>query len=87
MHDNAAGIALPDKVAADTDTVQKALVDHGFESAVVAHGTEVGTVQGGGGEGSAQAAADAGIRKTRVVAVMPASPCTARGARGRARRR
>jgi hypothetical protein len=27
VHDNAAGVALLDKVAADTDTVQKALVD------------------------------------------------------------
>ena len=41
-HDNAAGIALLDKVAADTDTVQKALVDQGFKNAVVAHGVQVG---------------------------------------------
>jgi len=42
VHDNAAGIALLDKVAADTDTVQKALVGQGFENAVVAHGVQVG---------------------------------------------
>ncbi|WP_327731288.1 hypothetical protein OG250_42215 [Streptomyces sp. NBC_00487] len=42
MHDNAAGIALLDEVAADTDTVQKALVDQGFKNAVVAHGEKVG---------------------------------------------
>jgi transposase len=41
-HDNAAGIALLDKVAADTDTVQKALVDQGFRTAVVGHGQKVG---------------------------------------------
>lgn len=41
-HDNAAGIALLDKVAADTDTVQKALVDQGFKTAVVDHGKKVG---------------------------------------------
>jgi transposase len=41
-HDNAAGIALLDKVAADTDTVQKALVDQGFKAAVVDHGKKVG---------------------------------------------
>ncbi|BBC31178.1 hypothetical protein SGFS_024720 [Streptomyces graminofaciens] len=42
VHDNAAGIGLLDKVAADTDTVQKALVDQGFKNAVVAHGVQVG---------------------------------------------
>jgi transposase len=42
VHDSAAGIALLDKVAADTDTVQKALVDPGFKNAVVAHGEKVG---------------------------------------------
>ncbi len=42
VHDNAVGIALLDKVAADTDTVQKALVDQGFKNAVVAHGQKVG---------------------------------------------
>ena len=41
VHDNAAGIALLDKVAADTDTVQKTLVDQGFKNAVVAHGEKV----------------------------------------------
>lgn len=41
-HDNAAGIALLDKVAADTDTVQKALVDQGFKNAVIDHGHKVG---------------------------------------------
>lgn len=42
VHDNAAGIALLDKVAADTDVVQKALVDQGFKNAVVAHRQTVG---------------------------------------------
>ncbi|WTE75228.1 hypothetical protein OH775_41645 [Streptomyces sp. NBC_01615] len=42
VHDNAAGIALLDRVVADTDTVQKALVDQGFKNAVVAHGQTVG---------------------------------------------
>lgn len=41
-HDNAAGIALLDKVAAGTDTVQKALVDQGFKTAVIDHGQKVG---------------------------------------------
>ncbi|SCD75567.1 Transposase DDE domain-containing protein [Streptomyces sp. DfronAA-171] len=41
-HENTVGIALLDKVAADTDTVQKALVDQGFKNAVVAHGQKVG---------------------------------------------
>jgi len=41
-HDNSAGIALLDKVAADTDTVHKALVDQGFKAAVVDHGKKVG---------------------------------------------
>jgi transposase len=41
-HDNAAGIALLDKVAADTDTVQKALVDQGFKTTVIDHGQQVG---------------------------------------------
>ena len=41
-HDNSAGIALLDKVAADTDTVEKALVDQGFKTAVVDHGKKVG---------------------------------------------
>ncbi|MFF2123813.1 hypothetical protein ACFVW1_00120 [Streptomyces olivochromogenes] len=42
VHDNAAGIALLDKAAADTDTVEKALVDQGFKNAVVADGVQVG---------------------------------------------
>lgn len=42
VHENAVGIALLDKVAADTDTVEKALVDQGFKNAVVAHGKQVG---------------------------------------------
>ncbi|MEW2050795.1 IS5 family transposase [Streptomyces sp. NPDC005476] len=41
-HDNAFGTALLDKVAAETDTVQKALVDQGFKKTVVAHGEQVG---------------------------------------------
>ncbi|MFE5374111.1 IS5 family transposase [Streptomyces mirabilis] len=40
-HENAVGIALLDKVAADTDAVEKALVDQGFKNAVVAHGQKV----------------------------------------------
>jgi transposase len=39
-HENAVGITLLDKVAADT--VEKALVDQGFKNAVVAHGEKVG---------------------------------------------
>lgn len=42
VHENAVGIALLDKVAGDTDAVEKALVDQGFKSAVVAHGQQVG---------------------------------------------
>lgn len=41
-HENAVGITLLDKVAADTDAVEKALVDQGFKNAVVAHGQKVG---------------------------------------------
>jgi transposase len=41
-HDNAAGIALLDQVAAQTDTVTKALVDQGFKNTVVAHGATLG---------------------------------------------
>ncbi|MET8956263.1 IS5 family transposase [Streptomyces sp. NPDC004533] len=41
-HDNAFGTALLDKVAAETDTVQKALVDQGFKKTVVSHGEQVG---------------------------------------------
>lgn len=39
-HENAVGIALLDRVAADT--VEKVPVDQGFENAVVAHGEKVG---------------------------------------------
>lgn len=42
-HDNAAGIALLDQVAAHTgDTVRKALVDQGFKNQVAVHGTRIG---------------------------------------------
>jgi transposase len=41
-HENTAGIALLDQVAARTSTVRKALVDQGFKSSVVAHGATVG---------------------------------------------
>lgn len=41
-HDNAAGIALLDGVAAQMDTVKKALVDQGFKKAVVDHGRQYG---------------------------------------------
>ena len=41
-HENTAGIALLDRVAAQTDTVQKALVDQGFKNAVLAHGASLG---------------------------------------------
>jgi transposase len=41
-HDNAAGIALLDGVAAQMDTVRKALVDQGFKKAVVGHGERYG---------------------------------------------
>ncbi|WP_206282461.1 hypothetical protein [Streptomyces rhizosphaericus] len=41
-HENAIGIALLGNVAADTDTVEKALVDQDFKNAVVAHGQKVG---------------------------------------------
>lgn len=41
-HDNAFGTALLDKVAAETDTVQKALVDQRFKNTVVDHGEQVG---------------------------------------------
>ncbi|MFD7379721.1 hypothetical protein ACFY13_49110 [Streptomyces mirabilis] len=39
-HENAVGIMLLDKAAADT--VEKALVDQGFKNAVVTHGEKVG---------------------------------------------
>lgn len=41
-HDNAAGIALLDKGAADTDMVHKAPGGPGFKTAVVDHGRKVG---------------------------------------------
>ncbi|MFV5999081.1 IS5 family transposase [Streptomyces sp. NPDC056231] len=43
-HDNAAGIALLDKVVAGTEpgTVKKALVDQGFKTAVADHGERAG---------------------------------------------
>jgi transposase len=41
-HDNAAGTAQLDRVAAQADTVEKALVDQGFKNAVVAHGAGLG---------------------------------------------
>jgi hypothetical protein len=41
-HENTAGIALLDKVAAQATTVSRALVDQGFKSSVVAHGATVG---------------------------------------------
>ncbi len=41
-HDNAAGIALLDGVAEQTDTARKALVDQGFKKSVVDHGATLG---------------------------------------------
>jgi transposase len=41
-HENTAGIALLDRVAAQTDTVHKALVDQGFKNAVLTHGASLG---------------------------------------------
>ncbi|MCX5338487.1 IS5 family transposase [Streptomyces atratus] len=41
-HDNAAGTALLDGVAAQMDTVKKALVDQGFKKTVVDHGKRPG---------------------------------------------
>ncbi|MEU9748728.1 IS5 family transposase [Streptomyces niveus] len=41
-HDNAAGIALLNGVAVQTDTVEKALVDQGFKKSVVDHGKTLG---------------------------------------------
>ncbi|MFC6680060.1 hypothetical protein ACFQE7_29535 [Nonomuraea ferruginea] len=42
-HENTAGIALLDRVAAGTEgTVTKALADQGFKNAVVAHGADLG---------------------------------------------
>jgi NADH:ubiquinone oxidoreductase subunit K len=37
-HENAVGIALLDKIVADTDTVEKEPGRPGFKNAVVAHG-------------------------------------------------
>jgi transposase len=41
-HENTAGTALLDQVAASTPTVSTALVDQGFKSSVVTHGAAVG---------------------------------------------
>ncbi|KUO18871.1 transposase, partial [Streptomyces dysideae] len=41
-HENTAGIALLDGVAAQCDTVAKALVDQGFKKSVVDHGKNLG---------------------------------------------
>ena len=41
-HENTAGTALLDQVAASTPTVTTALVDQGFKNSVVAHGAAVG---------------------------------------------
>jgi transposase len=41
-HENAAGIALLDRVAAQAGTVRAALVDQGFKNAVAAHGATLG---------------------------------------------
>ncbi|WP_053666077.1 IS5 family transposase [Streptomyces sp. MMG1121] len=41
-HENRAGTVLLDRVAAQTATVSKALVDQGFKNAVVAHGATLG---------------------------------------------
>jgi transposase len=41
-HENTAGTALLDQVAASTPTVSTALVDQGFKNSVVAHGAAVG---------------------------------------------
>lgn len=42
VHDNTAGTAQLDRVAAQSDTVQAALVDQGFKSTVVDHGAALG---------------------------------------------
>ncbi|MEU9566796.1 hypothetical protein AB0D16_33060 [Streptomyces sp. NPDC048161] len=42
VHDNAIGIALLDRVAADNPSVTKGWVDAGFKDAVVGHGTALG---------------------------------------------
>ena len=41
-HDNTAGIALLDKVAAHAPTARTALVDQGFKGQVIAHGAKAG---------------------------------------------
>lgn len=41
-HDNQVGIRLLDKVAEQTGTIKKALVDQGFKTAVVDHGRRLG---------------------------------------------
>jgi transposase len=41
-HENTAGIALLDRVAAQGGTVRTALVDQGFKNAVAAHGATLG---------------------------------------------
>jgi transposase len=41
-HENTAGIALLDRVAAQAGTVRAALVDQGFKNAVTAHGARLG---------------------------------------------
>jgi transposase len=41
-HENTAGIALLERVTANTSTVSKALVDQGFKNSVVAYGATVG---------------------------------------------
>ena len=41
-HENTAGIALLDRVAAQAGTVRTALVDQGFKNAVAAHGATLG---------------------------------------------
>lgn len=41
-HENTAGIALLDRVAAQTSAVRTALVDQGFKNAVTAHGAALG---------------------------------------------
>src|SRR5207302_4202153 len=41
-HENTAGIALLDRVAAHTSMVRKALADQGFKNTVVTHGATVG---------------------------------------------
>lgn len=42
VHENAVGTALLDRVAAQSDTVKKVLVDQGFKKTVVDHGATLG---------------------------------------------